>query len=230
MSTEENLQVSVILPCQNEEGAIGESILKIKAVFEEHQINGEIIVSDSSTDMSPVIARDLGVVLVKHDKEGYGRAFMEGFKHSRGKYIFCADPDGTYDFEEIPRFIKNLQDGFDLVIGNRFKGKIASGAMSRLRYIGNIFLSFIFRVLFKTRKYDVHCGMRAITKQALNNLELKTPGMEFATEMVAKAVKNNLKIKELSINYSQRIGYSKLESFRDGWRHLRFMFLHSLII
>src|SRR3989338_5718902 len=131
-------EISVILPCRNEEEALEGCIRAIQRILQDHGIDGEIIVSDSSTDHSPDIVRGLDAILVKHDKEGYGRAYLEGFKAARGKYIFCADPDGSYDFNEIPRFLECLRHGDDFVIGNRFKGRIASGAMPFLhQYIGN---------------------------------------------------------------------------------------------
>lgn len=226
--TNENPEVSVVLPCRNEEKTIASCIASIKDIFEENRIDGEVIVSDSSSDRSPIIAQELGARVVKHNKEGYGVALLEGFALARGNYIFFADPDGTYDFREIPRFLAPLYNGYDLVIGNRFKGKIARDAMPWLhRYIGNPLLSLTLRILFNARLHDAHCGMRALTKDALANLNPQTTGMEFASEIIVKAVKNKLKIKELPINYYQRKGDSKLQSFADGWRHLRFMLLYS---
>ena len=139
-----------------------------------------------------------------------------------------ADSDGSYDFTEIPNFIKELNAGYELVIGNRFKGKIEKGAMPfSHQHIGNPILSAVLRLFFKTKVHDSHCGMRAITKSTLEKLNLRTTGMEFASEMIIKAAKSRLKIKELPINYYKRKGFSKLKSFSDGWRHLRFMLLYS---
>lgn len=220
--------ISVILPCRNEEQALGDCIEQIKTVFDQHQLDGEIVVSDSSTDNSPVIAQKLGVTLVKHDQAGYGRAYLEGFKAAQGKYIFMADADGTYDFNALPEFIKYLDQGFDLVIGNRFAGNIEKGAMPWLhRYFGNPSLSFLLRLFFKSKVKDAHCGMRAITQGALAKLNLKTTGMEFASEMIIAAARHKLKIKQLPIDYHQRKGSSKLKSFSDGWRHLRFMLMYA---
>jgi len=227
-AVKKNIEVSVILPCQNEEKALGGCILEIKEVFKEYSLRGEIIVSDSSIDRSPIIAKELGAVLIKHDKEGYGKAYLEGFKAAKGKYLFMADPDRTYDFKEIPRFLNYLYQGYDFVIGNRFKGKVEKEAMPWLRrHVGNPALSFILRVFFKAKIHDAHCGMRALTREALDKLNLQTTGMEFASEMIVKVIKNGLRIKELPINYYQRKGSSKLKSFADGWRHLRFMLLYS---
>lgn len=223
-----NPELSIVLPCRNEEKALGFCITAIKQTLKKHNINGEIIVSDSSTDHSPQIAKKFNVRLVEHDKVGYGRAYFEGFKVAKGKYIFLADSDGTYDFKEIPRFLKYLEQGYDFVIGNRFKGKIEKGAMPwHHRYIGNPLLSFLLRMFFGTNLGDSHCGMRAITRKAVEKLSLRTTGMEFASEMIIEALKKKLKIKELSINYYKRKGCSKLKSFRDGWKHLRFMLLYS---
>ena len=223
-----NFDISVILPCRNEELALGECLLSIKKVFQENNINGEIIVSDSSTDSSPMIARDHGVKLVSHHKDGYGNAYLEGFRVACGKYFFMADADGTYDFNEIPKFIAALADGADLVIGNRFVGKMDKGAMPWAhRLIGNPILSFLLRLFFRSKVRDVHCGMRAIKRESLSRMNLHATGMEFASEMVIKAAKNNLVVKQLPINYHLRKGNSKLKPLADGWRHLRFMLLFS---
>ncbi len=225
---EKSPELSVVLPCRNEEESLGSCLQQIKDVLDANNISAEIIVSDSSTDNSPQIARRFNVTLVKHDREGYGMAYLEGLKAASGKYIFCADPDGSYDFAEIPRFLECLRDGYDFVIGNRFEGKIARGAMPWLhRYIGNPVLSSIVKMFFVARISDTQCGMRALTKEALDKLRLKALGMEFASEMIIKAVQKRLKVKELPINYYQRFGKSKLKSFADGWRHLRFMLLYS---
>ncbi len=221
-------EISIVLPCRNEEDALGSCIQQIQDVFKINNIRGEIIVSDSSVDNSPQIAHRFNVTLVKHDKEGYGLAYLEGFKLSRGRYIFCADPDGSYDFVEIPRFLDCLRGGYDFIIGNRFKGRITPGAMPWLhQYIGNPLFSLLLKLFFRTKISDVHCGMRALSREVLDKLHLKTLGMEFASEMVIKAVKRKMKIKELPIHYYVRRGKSKLRSFADGWRHLRFMLLYS---
>jgi len=228
MINQENIDLSVVLPCRNEEKSLADCIRQIKEIFAQNNINGEIIVSDSSVDQSAEIARSLNVRLVKHDQFGYGRACLEGLKAARGQYLFLADADLTYDFKEIPRFLSYLKQGFDLVLGNRFGGQMEKGAMPHLnKYLGNPVLSWLFRVFFRAKITDVHCGMRAITKDALSRLNLQTTGMEFASEMVIKAVKKKLKIKELPINYYCRKGESKLKPLADGWRHLRFMLLYS---
>ncbi|MDP2925798.1 MAG: glycosyltransferase [Nanoarchaeota archaeon] len=225
---EDKFEISIILPCRNEEKALPECLRKIKDVINKYHINAEIIVSDSSCDSSPDIARENKVKLVKHDKVGYGIAYLEGFKEAKGKYIFMADADLTYDFKEIPNFLKYLREGYDFVIGDRFAYKMEKGTMSwSHKYIGNPILSGILRLFYGTSVKDSHCGMRAISREALDKLNLRTTGMEFASEMVIKAVKNHLKIKEVPIKYYPRKGESKLRSFSDGWRHLRFMLLYS---
>jgi len=223
-----NPEISVILPCRNEEKALAFCLDRIKQAIRKNNLSAEIIVSDSSSDRSPEIAKKQEAILLKHDKEGYGRAYLEAFKIAKGKYIFMADADGTYDFSEIPNFIAELKKGNDLVLGNRFGKKMEKEAMPFLhRYIGNPILSFTLRLFFKTNIRDSHCGMRAIKKESLGKLNLQTTGMEFASEMIIKALKNNLKISELPISYSPRRGESKMKSFSDGWKHLRFMLLYS---
>ncbi len=227
--TQENAKpkVSIILPCQNEQAALAFCLQKIKSVIKENGILAEIIVSDSSTDKSPEIAKKEGVILLKHDKDGYGAAYLEAFKIAKGEHIFMADADGTYDFSEIPSFLKELKN-FDFIIGNRFGGKIESNAMPFLnRYVGNPILSGILRIFFFTKIKDSHSGMRAVKKSALTKMRLQTTGMEFASEMVIKAIRNNLKIKEIPINYYHRKGQSKLRPFSDAWKHMRFMLLYS---
>ena len=223
------MELSIILPCLNEEQALSLCLGKIKDVIEKNNLDAEIIVVDNgSTDNSCKIAMEKQVKLVHEKERGYGSTYLKGFEAAQGKYLFLADSDGTYDFDEIPRFIGELKKGYDFVIGNRFKGNIEKGAMPWInRYIGNPALSATLRLFFKTKIHDAHCGMRAITKEALEKLGLRTMGMEFASEMIMKAVKYKLKIKELPISYRKRIGDSKLEAIVDGWRHLRFMLLYS---
>lgn len=191
-------------------------------------MRAEIIVSDSSSDNSPNIAKKYRVRLIKHNKEGYGTAYLEGFSCAKGKYIFMADADGTYDFKEIPGFIAHLKNGYELVLGNRTGGKFLPGAMPwHHQYLGNPILSYFLRLFFRVSIHDPQTGMRAIKRESLDKLNLRAGGMEFASEMLVKSFKNNLKIKEIPIHYYPRIGESKLKSFRDGWRHLRFMLLYS---
>lgn len=224
-----NTNLSIILPCRNEESSIKDCVLKIKEVFRKNNINGEIIVSDSSTDRSPEIVRKLGVILIKHNKKGYGIACREGIQRATGGYIFIADPDCSYDFREIPRFLEFLQKDYDFVIGNRLTGRIEKGAMSwSHRYIGNPILSYTLKLLFNAKVGDAHCGMRAIKKDAYEKMKINSMGWEFAQEMVIKAKINNLRIKELSINYYRRKGRSKLHSLSDGLQQILFTFYYAL--
>jgi glycosyltransferase involved in cell wall biosynthesis len=225
---EEKPTLSVILPCLNEAEGLAFCLPKIKAVLSQMNIPAEVIVIDNgSTDRSVEIASAEGVRVVQEPVPGYGAACMKGFETARGEYCFMADADGSYDFEEIPNFFAAFSKGSDLIIGNRFRGKIERGAMPwSHRHIGNPLLSSILRLFFRTKIHDTHCGMRAITKKAYQRLSLMTTGMEFASEMIVMALKKNLRILELPINYHKRKGISKLKRLLDGWRHLRFMLLY----
>ena len=227
--SEDSVEVSVIIPSLNEERTIGVCIEKVKKVFDDHNIKGEIIVSDNSTDRTPEIARALGAKVVTPDKRGYGYAYLYAFKHARGKYIVIGDADNTYDFLEIPKLLEPLRKGeADFVIGSRFKGKILPGAMPWLhKYIGNPLLTWFLNFFFKAGVSDAHSGFRAFTREALQKLKLRCHGMEFASEMIIEAVRRELRIKEVPIIYYPREGESKLSSFSDGWRHLKFMLLYS---
>lgn len=220
--------VSLVIPAMNEEETIGECIRRAKSVFEEMGLDGEIIVSDSSSDGTTGIAESMGATVVTPEKLGYGNAYLSAFKFARGKYIVIMDGDLTYDPCEMNKFLELLQSGrYDLVMGTRLHGDIRPGAMPVLhRYIGNPVLTWILNHLFSAGISDAHCGMRAITRDGLNLLNLHTGGMEFASEMVIEASHKKLRIAEVPITYYPRKGISKLSSFSDGWRHLRFMMLY----
>ncbi len=222
-------EVSVVLPCLNEEATIGECIKNIKSMFKKENINGEIIVSDNgSTDNSIKIAKSLNTRVINQPLKGYGAACLKGIHEAGGKFIIMADSDATYDFLETPTLLKPLKKGYDFVIGTRFKGTIKKDAMPWAhRYIGNPLLSGLVNLFFKVNLSDVHCGFRAFTKKAFEKMNLKTTGMEFASEMVISTVKNRLKVCEVPISYNKRKGRSKLKSFSDGWRHLRFILMYS---
>lgn len=222
------IEVSVVLPCLNEEEAIGICIKKIKEVFQKEGIRGEVIVADNgSTDRSREIAGAEGAVVVIEPQPGYGAAYLRGLREARGAYIVMGDSDNTYDFYDIPKFLKPLKGGDDFVMGSRFKGKMNRGAMTWThRYIGNPILSGMTRLFFHTSLSDIHCGMRAFTRAAYEKMKLSTVGMEFATEMVVAALTNNLKISEVPISYYERKGVSKLHPLYDAWRHVRFMLLY----
>lgn len=220
--------VSLVIPTLNEAKTIGECIQRANEAFKKMGLEGEIIVVDSSSDDTPLIARSHGATVVVPEKLGYGNAYLYGFKYARGKYIILMDGDLTYDPREIDKLISSLQNGgVDMVLGTRLKGEIKQGAMPALhRYIGNPFLTWVLNRLFATEVSDAHCGMRAITRDALDRLNLKAGGMEFASEMVIEAANKNLRIAEVPITYYPRKGKSKLSPFSDGWRHLRFMMLY----
>lgn len=219
--------VSIILPCRDEEEAIAHCLKEIRAVLPYLDCDAEIIVSDSSSDRSGEIAANLGAKVVSHGRVGYGAAYLEGFKAASGDHLFIADPDCTYRFSELPRFVAELRAGYDLVIGNRLAGTIESGAMPPLnRYFGTPALSWLCRILFKSPVGDINCGMRALTRHCWNRLGLQGLGMDFASEMVIKASREKLSIKELPIDYHCRRGQSKLRPFRDGVRHLKFIISH----
>jgi glycosyltransferase involved in cell wall biosynthesis len=228
LARDDTIVVSVVIPCLNEEGTIERCVRKALDVLTEHGIVGEVIVADNdSEDQSARLAAEAGAIVVHEPERGYGSAYMAGFAAARGRYIMMADADLTYDFEEIPRFLGELDGGADMVIGNRMKN-IQPGAMPWLhRYVGNPLLSGFLNLLFRTGVDDAHCGMRALRRDRLPQLDLRTSGMEFASEMVIRAAKEKLVLRQFPIEYHPREGESKLSSFRDGWRHLRFLLLHS---
>jgi glycosyltransferase involved in cell wall biosynthesis len=219
--------LSVVLPALNEEATIGECIRKIQKVFADLAIDGEIIVADSSDDRTAAIARDLGATVVRPEKRGYGNAYLAGLARARGKYIVIGDADNTYDFLEIPKLLALLDAGADMALGSRLRGEIRPGAMPALhRYVGNPFLTWLLNRVFSIRISDAHTGFRAFRREALERMNVKTGGMEFASEMIIEAAKANLRIAEVPITYSARVAPSKLQSFSDGWRHVRFMLLY----
>lgn len=229
--------ISVIIPCLNEEASIGQvidrarrGIAKLIPAKGEPGLQEDILVVDNgSTDRSVKIAREHGARVLTEQHRGYGSALRKGFNNARYEIMVMGDGDLTYDFESLDILVRPILDGqADFVMGNRMKS-IQPGAMPKLhRYVGNPLLSFTLRVMFHTRAvHDTHCGMRAITRTAYNKLRCVTTGMEFASEMVVRAIRCQLRITERDIVYHPRVGRSKLHSFRDGWRHLRFMILHS---
>jgi glycosyltransferase involved in cell wall biosynthesis len=220
--------ISIVIPCLNEAANIERCVAWARTTMAEHGIDGEVVVADNaSDDDSAALAIKAGARVVHERRRGYGNAYMAGFAAARGRFILMADADLTYDFGEIPRFLAELEAGADLVMGDRMDG-IEPGAMPWLhRYIGNPLLSGTLNLFFRTGVRDAHCGMRAFRRDALSALELRTTGMEFASEMVIRAAKAKLEIRQLPITYHPRGGTSKLSSFRDGWRHLRFLLVHS---
>jgi len=222
------LVVSVVIPCLNEAASIERCVTLARNVLDDHEIPGEVIVVDNgSTDGSADLATNAGARVVPEQRRGYGSAYLAGFAAARGAYIVMADADLTYDFNDIPRFVERLEDGAELVMGDRMDN-IKPGAMPWLhRYIGNPVLTGTLNLFFRTGVKDAHCGMRALKRDVLPRLDLQTTGMEFASEMVIRASKENLAIDQIPIEYHPREGESKLSSFRDGWRHLRFLLVHS---
>jgi hypothetical protein len=220
--------VSVVIPCLNEAENIEECVTRARQAIDQHGLDGEVVVADNnSEDGSAELARNAGARVVVEPRRGYGSAYLAGFGAARGKHIVMADADLTYDFDEIHRFVEKLEDGADLVMGDRMDN-IQPGAMPWLhRYVGNPILSGILNFFFRTGVRDAHCGMRAVRRSALPRLDLRTTGMEFASEMVIRAAKEDLRIEQFPIEYHPRGGESKLSSFRDGWRHLRFLLVHS---
>jgi uncharacterized membrane protein len=223
--------VSAVIPCLNEALTIGTCVRKAQASLAALNLPGEVIVVDNgSNDRSAEIARELGARVVSQPVKGYGSALQAGIEASRGRIIVMGDADDSYDWGAIEPFVRKIEEGYDLVVGNRFLGGIAPGAMPALhRYLGNPVLSAITRIAFGVSIGDVHCGMRAFTKTAFGRMRTGTLGMEFATEMVANAARNGLRIAEVPTRLypDKRDRPPHLRSFRDGWRHLRFILTYA---
>lgn len=217
--------LSVVMPTLNEEEGIRECIERIQNGTEEFGITTEIIISDSSTDRTPKIAREMGARVVEPDKGGYGYAYRYAFERTRGDYIAIGDADTTYDFEDLPRLLGPVVHGdADMVMGSRLEGEIKPGAMPTLhQYIGNPLLTKFLNVFYGAGVSDAHSGFRVMSRDAWETLDCNTTGMEFASEMIMEAGAKNLTIEEVPITYHEREGEATLESFRDGWRHVRFM-------
>ncbi|RFU40799.1 glycosyltransferase family 2 protein [Actinomadura logoneensis] len=219
------------MPCLNEAETLETCIRKTLAFFDEQGIDGEVVIADNgSTDGSQQIAREAGARVVPVADKGYGNALMGGIRAARGKYVAMGDADDSYDFATLGPFLDDLRDGADLVMGNRFQGGIAEGAMPPLhRYLGNPVLSFVGRLFFGSKIGDFHCGLRAFNRESILRLALQTGGMEFASEMVVKATLAKLDIRERPTTLSKdgRSRPPHLNTWRDGWRHLRFLMLYS---
>ena len=223
------LEVSFVIPCLNEAASIATVVQKAFAKLDELGVDGEVVVVDNaSEDDSAALARAAGARVVTEPRRGYGSAYLAGLDAARGRYLVLSDADDTYDLGALDAFLERLRGGADLVMGSRMKGTIMKGAMPwSHRWIGNPILTGMLNVLFRSGVSDAHCGLRAIRRDAVPRLGLSSTGMEFASEMVIKASKRGLKIEEVPIVYRPRIGESKLNSFRDAWRHVRFMLVHS---
>jgi glycosyltransferase involved in cell wall biosynthesis len=225
------LELSVVMPCLNEAETIEACIRKALETLQKAHIAGEVVVADNgSTDGSPQIAARLGARLVRIDCKGYGSALRGGIAAAYGKYVVMGDADGSYDFTHIPFFLTPLREGADLVIGNRFRGGIQKGAMPFLhRYLGNPVLSWIGREFFQSPARDFHCGLRGVSKDAFARMDLRSTGMEFASEMVVKATLLKMRVVEVPTTLSPdgRSRAPHLRTWHDGWRHLRFLLLYS---
>jgi glycosyltransferase involved in cell wall biosynthesis len=224
-------ELTILMPCLNEAETLATCIVKANESLKNLRIAGEVLIADNgSTDGSKEIARSLGARVVQVERKGYGNALMRGIATARGKYVIMGDSDDSYDFTNLGPFVDKLRAGYDLVMGNRFLGGIQPGAMPNLhRYLGNPVLTAIGRLFFKSPSGDFHCGLRGFNRQAMLGLDLRTTGMEFASEMVVKSTLHNLRITEVPTTL-QPDGRSRpphLRSWRDGWKHLRFLMLYS---
>jgi glycosyltransferase involved in cell wall biosynthesis len=226
-----DLELTILMPCLNESETLGTCIKKAQKYISENKINGEVLIADNgSTDGSIEIAQNLGARVVNVSFKGYGSALRTGIVAAQGKYIIMGDSDDSYDFSKLNPFVDKLREGYDLVIGNRFKGGVEKGAMPFLhRYLGNPVLSFIGRVFFTIPVKDFHCGLRGFNRKSALMLDLKTNGMEFASEMVVKAALFKQRIIEVptTLKPDGRTRPPHLRTWRDGWRHLRFLLIYS---
>ncbi|WP_207589852.1 glycosyltransferase [Halomontanus rarus] len=222
-------QLSVVMPTLNEEDGVGECIERAKNAIAELGMTAEIILSDSSTDRTPEIGREMGAIVIEPDGKGYGYAYRYAFERARGDYIVMGDADTTYDFEQIPRLLSHLrEEEADMVMGSRLAGEIKPGAMPPLhQHIGNPLLTKFLNVFYGAGVSDAHSGFRIFTKEAYEAMPVETNGMEFASEMIMEAGAQGLEIVEVPIVYHEREGEETLESFADGWRHVRFMLVNA---
>ena len=223
-----SIDVTVVIPCLNEAESIASCVGAARKALADGHYDGEVVVVDNgSTDGSGELAEAAGARVVDEPRRGYGRAYLAGLAEARGRYIVMLDADMTYDAGELPRFVEALDDGGDMVLGDRMQG-IQPGAMPWLhRRVGNPVLTGLLNQFFGTEVKDAHCGMRAVRRDALPTLDLRTTGMELASEMVIRAAKAGLDIRQFPIEYRPRRGESKLSTWSDGWRHLRFLLIHS---
>jgi len=231
LAVHQAVEVSIVMPCLDEAETLAACIRKARQAIEEHGLSAEIVVADNgSTDGSQVIARELGARVVEVVRKGYGSALIGGIDAARGRFVIMGDADDSYDFTAITPLVGKLREGFDLVVGNRFAGGIEPGAMPwSHRWVGNPVLTWISRVFFHTPVGDMHCGLRGFRKDAYERMRLRASGMEFASEMVIKASLQRMKIAEVPVTLSPdgRSRPPHLRTWRDGWRHLRFMLLFS---
>ncbi len=222
-------EISVVIPCLNEEEAVGAVVDQAWIGIERSGRTGEVIVVDNaSTDRSAEVAARHGAIVVREERPGYGSAYLAGLAHARGDYLVMGDADETYPMADLAPFVERLAAGDDLVMGSRFEGTIHGEAMPWLnRHVGNPILTGMLNLFFGVKVSDAHCGMRAVRRDALPVLDLHSTGMEFASEMVFKAFRRDLTVSEIPIDYYPRVGESKLNRFGDAWRHVKFMLLYS---
>ena len=225
------MELTILMPCLNEAETLAICIRKARGFLAQHGVDGEVLIADNgSTDGSQQIATDEGARVIHASQRGYGAALTAGIEAANGRYIIMGDADDSYDFSALAPFLEQLREGYHLVMGNRFAGGLAPGAMPPLhRYLGNPVLSGIGRTLFPRPVHDFHCGLRGFDTQVIRELGLRTTGMEFASEMVVRATLHGLRITEVPTTLS-RDGRSRpphLRSWRDGWRHLRFLLVYS---
>jgi glycosyltransferase involved in cell wall biosynthesis len=222
-------EVTVVIPCLNEEAAVGATVDQAWEGIAASGRPGEVIVVDNgSTDRSAEIAGEHGAIVVREERPGYGSAYLAGLAQARGEFIVMGDADETYPLRDLAPFVDRLAGGDDLVMGSRFEGTIHGEAMPWLnRHVGNPILTGLLNVLFGVTVSDAHCGMRAVRRDVLTTLDLHSTGMEFASEMVFKGFRRGLTVSEIPIDYYPRVGESKLNRFGDAWRHVKFMLLYS---
>ncbi len=225
------MELTILMPCLNEAETIGICIKKANEWMGKNEVDGEVLISDNgSTDGSQKIAIDLGARLVHANEKGYGAALICGILNAKGKYVIMGDSDDSYDFSSLSPFLDKLRQGYDLVMGNRFKGGIAKGAMPAIhQYFGTPLLSFIGRLFFKSSIRDIQCGLRGFKQDIVTKLQLQTLGMEFASEMIVKASLFRLNITEVptTLSVDGRSRPPHLRTWPDGWRNLRFYLMHS---
>jgi glycosyltransferase involved in cell wall biosynthesis len=230
-SNSPSLELTILMPCLNEAETVATCIRKAQGFLEDHNVHGEVLIADNgSTDGSQEIAQKQGAKVINIEQKGYGSALVGGIQAAKGMYVIMGDADDSYDFSDLKGFLDNLRDSYDLVMGNRFEGGIKPGAMPFLhRYLGNPVLSAIGRLFFKTPVGDFHCGLRGFRRDSILDLDLRTTGMEFASEMVVKASLFDCKVVEVPTTLSPagRSRAPHLRTWQDGWRHLRFLLLYS---
>ncbi|AGK56887.1 family 2 glycosyl transferase [Hyphomicrobium denitrificans 1NES1] len=225
------LELTILMPCLDEAKTVRICIAKAQRFLESRGVAGEVLIADNgSTDGSIELARSSGAQLISVAKKGYGAALAAGIEAAHGKFVIMGDADDSYDFTDLDRFLGRLRDGYDLVMGDRFRGGIERGAMPPLHYyLGNPILSFIGRLFFRIPIHDFHCGLRGFRRSAIRELQLQTTGMEFASEMIVRSALKELRIAEVptTLKLDGRGRASHLKTWRDGWRHLKFLLMYS---